>query len=249
MRLYRRRGARNAPDTPDVWSARRELSPEFATSAEDVIRRDDDSKLVRIAYVGVWDTVGALGIPKSVMGRIATLWNARYSFHDTSLSGLVEQARHAVALDEKRVLFEPGLWNNLDATDGQKGLNPTGPDARRYYEQKWFVGSHGIVGGSVGPSDISNPSLRWIWEPAADLGLSLDPQATLLGADGDMSVPAPELYSVSWLYRWVPWLLQWRRGPDMPSDLHETARARADAVADYRPMTLKKVLPALFPND
>ena len=62
FRLYRSRGAFNVTDTPRVWAQRRKLSPDFATSAADVIRRSDHSYLVRIAYLGVWDTVGALGI-------------------------------------------------------------------------------------------------------------------------------------------------------------------------------------------
>lgn len=62
-----------------------------------------------IKFLGVWDTVGALGIPVDFL-------NARnrqaYEFHDTDLSGSVEHAYHALAIDEHRKPFEPTLWTN-----------------------------------------------------------------------------------------------------------------------------------------
>jgi len=246
FRLYRSRGLCNAPDSSRIWAQRRQLSPNYATSATDVIRRDDHSYLVRIAYVGVWDTVGALGIPKSILGRVASLWNARYAFHDTSLSGLVEQARHAVALDEKRVLFEPSLWDNLDQGLSGPGLNQGGRGAALYYQQKWFVGSHAVVGGSSGPEELTVEPLNWVWHGASEIGLIERPAHGLRDISANMAVDAPQLYDVSWLYRLAPWLLQWRRGPSQSGDLHDSARLRTLLIKDYRPKTLKHVLAGLF---
>jgi len=246
FRLYRRRGARNAPDTPRVWAQRRKLSPDYATSPTDVIRRSDHSYLVRIAYVGVWDTVGALGIPKSLLGRLASLWNARYAFHDTSLSGLVEHARHAVALDERPVLFEPSLWDNLDQGPKGPGLNLGNHGATRYYQQKWFVGSHAVVGGSSGPIELAVEPLYWVWNGASEHGLAETPANGSARVQANMAVAAPDLYAVSQLYRFVPWLLQWRRGPVQSHELHDSARLRALLVAHYRPITLKLFLAGLF---
>jgi hypothetical protein len=39
---------------------------------------------LRIRYLGVWDTVGALGIPRLL--PISLGMNAQYEFHDTALS-------------------------------------------------------------------------------------------------------------------------------------------------------------------
>ena len=203
FRLYRRKGSRNSPDAPHILKARRALSPFFATSQADVIFRGDDSFLVRITYLGVWDTVGALGIPRSLLGRLATLWNARYAFHDTSLSRLVEKARHAVALDEKRSFFEPTLWNNLEPNGADPGLNRGDQSATRFYQQMWFPGNHGIVGGSTPPEGLAAASLGWIWAGARDAGLRLAPGRQIPTVLVDAVGPAPALYEVNNLYRFV----------------------------------------------
>ena len=68
------------------------------------------SRLVRIRFIGVFDTVGSLGIPGGV-GRLVN--RRRYEFHDTRLSGLVDLACHAVAIDEHRKQFAPTLWTSV----------------------------------------------------------------------------------------------------------------------------------------
>lgn len=246
FRLYRRRGAHYAPDTPHVWAARRQLSPHFATSPVDVMRRGDDSYLVRIAYLGIWDTVGALGIPESVFGRAVRLWNARYRFHDTVLSRLVEQARHVVALDERRVMYAPSLWSNLEPSTGDPGLNDGDRSDERPYQQKWFAGAHGLVGGSAGPAPLSSASLEWIVAGAAEAGLQLDPEKEPLLAHVSATVPSQPLERVRRLYLLAPWLIRWREGPERPHQLHESARLRAALVPGYRPLSLRRVLPGLF---
>lgn len=246
FRLYRSRGAHNSPDKPKVWAARRRLSPDYATSARDVIQRGDHSYLVRITYLGIWDTVGALGIPSSLAGPIAKLWNRRYAFHDTSLSHLVEQARHAVALDEKRVFFEPSLWGNLTSRLREPGLNHSDTSDTRPYQQVWFAGNHSIIGGSTAPKELAAASLSWIWEGAQQAGLSLRPGHVVPDVAVDTSAPAPAMYEVSLIYRLTPWLVRWRHGPRVLHALHPTARLRAALVAGYRPRPLAKVLPGLF---
>jgi uncharacterized protein (DUF2235 family) len=244
--LYRLRGAENAPDAPAVWEARRAMSPDFATSHTDVIRRDDRSALVRITYLGVWDTVGALGIPASLLGPLAHLWNARYAFHDTSLSRLVEAARHAVALDERRVLFEPGLWGNLDDSHDGPGLNQGDRSTKRRYQQIWFAGNHGIVGGSTGPEGLAAASLAWIFAGARSAGLALKPGRAIPAVHVDAVGSAPELYAKRRLYRFIPWLLRWRRGPQALHELHSSARLRVTLDPGYRPGSLRDLIPGLF---
>jgi uncharacterized protein (DUF2235 family) len=246
FRLYRQRGAGAGPDTPYVWQLRRQLSPDFATSQEDVVRRGDHSYLVRITYLGVWDTVGALGIPESVFGHVARLWNSRYAFHDTSLSRLVEGARHAVALDERRAPYRPTLWDNLDDGAEGPGLNRADQSEMRPYQQMWFAGSHGIVGGSVPPDGLAAAPLAWVWQGARASGLVLRPDRKIPTVLVDTVGPAPALYKVNKLYRLVPWLLRWRKGPTTAGDLHPTARLRAALTEGYRPLSLRQSLPGLF---
>ena len=62
------------------------------------------SRMIQVRFLGVWDTVGALGIPISAL---QWLNSAVYSFHDTELSSIVRTAVQAVAVDEHRVDY-PG---------------------------------------------------------------------------------------------------------------------------------------------
>lgn len=113
-----------------------------------------------IAFVGAWDTVGALGIPFSVLG----LLDRTDEFYDTKLGANVRIARHALAIDETRIDFEPTLWQprpNLDL------------------EQTWFAGSHSDVGGSYEPDAqgrlASDYPLGWMMDEAEKAGLGLEP--------------------------------------------------------------------------
>jgi uncharacterized protein (DUF2235 family) len=58
---------------------------------------------IKIKFIGVWDTVGALGIPISALSGL----NEAYAFHDERLSRLIENAFHAVAIDEQRKEYAP----------------------------------------------------------------------------------------------------------------------------------------------
>lgn len=246
FRIYRARGSDNTPDAHHIWEERRALSPDYATSAEDVIRRNDDSYLVRITYVGVFDTVGALGIPTSILGPIAKLWNGRYAFHDTALSSLVEQARHAVALDEKRALFAPSLWSNLRKTEDDPGLNRGDESPTRPYQQIWFAGNHGVVGGSSPYQGLAAAPLKWIWEGAAALGLQVKSDHLVPNVPVDVTQDAPDVYKMSILYKALPWLNKWRSGPEFTPDLDASVHQRSGALVHYRPRTIARVLPELF---
>ncbi|MEM9795754.1 MAG: DUF2235 domain-containing protein [Pseudomonadota bacterium] len=117
----------------------------------------------KVDYMGVWDTVGAMGIPGHVTG--APLVNRRHQFHDTNLSAMVRSARHAVALDERRRTFPPTLWKNIG------GLNKGRPD--RPYRQEWFPGNHGSVGGGGPEKGLSSAALDWVLDGAEIAGLAL----------------------------------------------------------------------------
>ena len=57
-----------------------------------------------------------------------------YEFHDTKLSSIVENAFHAVAIDEHRQDYDVCLWSPDSA-------------AQQQLEQRWFLGAHCDVGG------------------------------------------------------------------------------------------------------
>jgi len=182
----------------------------------------------RLAYVGVWDTVGARGIPPSVLGPVATLWNRQYRFHDMALSSLVRRARHAVGLDERRVLYRPALWENLVRFNGaaRGGVRP--------YQQVWFIGNHGIIGGGAGAGALSAFTLEWIMGGAPEL--TLKPGASILDAPGDATAYSRALAEKGRL------VSRWRKGPG--ADVHPSVRARTEARTDYRPGSLIKTAAA-----
>lgn len=120
---------------------------------------------LRIAYLGVWDTVGALGIPRHL--RLLGFLNRKFQFHDTKLSGFVDRARHAISTDERRRSFEPSLWTNLD------DLNASDP-AIQPYEQLFFPGTHAAVGGGGPVRGLSDAALEWIVNGARKSGLAFD---------------------------------------------------------------------------
>ncbi|MGY1603977.1 DUF2235 domain-containing protein [Geodermatophilus sp. SYSU D00815] len=138
-----------------------------ARTAEDVLVLAR-SRLVRIRFIGVFDTVGALGIPGGI-GRL--LNRRRYAFHDTRLSGLVDVACHAVAVDEHRKQFAPTLWTSVPIPIPQ---HPT------RVEQRWFVGEHANVGGGgTATPAVDNPlsvlAREWIADRAVAAGLVVEP--------------------------------------------------------------------------
>ena len=175
--LYKRRNASDAFQS-EVLKFRADHSPQICVSAaEDEWRAHNLSgyargarPLLKIRYLGVWDTVGALGIPRYIV--MANAFNRMHQFHDVSLSPVVEHARHAVAIDEHKVDFEPTLWENLDDLNRHRGSRPEAVDAP--YQQMWFPGVHGSVGGGGERRGLSDQALDWIWDGARFAGLELD---------------------------------------------------------------------------
>ena len=246
--LYKQSGEDNHPDADHIHAARRHLSPRFATSDTDLTRRGDGSHLVKIAYIGIWDTVGAMGIPEPVFGPLAKLWNRRHRFHDLELSSLVASARHAVAIDETREIYDVTVWNNLDRhvdTQGQEqiGLNQgqTGPD--RPFQQVWCVGDHGTVGGSGRTRPLAAITIEWIADGAQRAGLQLTPGAALTDVLPDATVDDPEQQDPGLMNKLAS---AWRRGPTQRADVHDSVELRLSALGRYRPPPLRAVFPQFF---
>jgi uncharacterized protein (DUF2235 family) len=112
---------------------------------------------VPIHFIGVWDTVDAVGLPT----RLADLLNEvvwRFKFKDRKLSPLVQRACHALALDDERQSFAPVLWDEREEPDGR-------------IEQVWFAGAHSNVGGGYPRQGMSLVALDWMMERAEEAGL------------------------------------------------------------------------------
>lgn len=107
--------------------------------------------------VGVWDTVGALGVP----GGVFNFLNRRFSFHNTEIGHAVRHAYQALAIDEHRESFAPAVWQQPPGWSGEM-------------EQAWFAGAHCNVGGGYPDHALSDIALAWMAERAVRCGLDLD---------------------------------------------------------------------------
>jgi glutathione S-transferase len=123
---------------------------------ETLLARDvPDNKLipdVPIRSVGVWDTVGSLGIPVYAGDMRFDL----FRFADTTLSAKVANGFHAMAIDEQRLDFPVTRW-----------------DARQGVTQVWFIGAHGDVGGGYSSNEglLSDITLGWMMQKLAGVGV------------------------------------------------------------------------------
>lgn len=222
MTLYRNREPGSHPDAPASLRFRAAFSPRFATSETDRMVRPNLAGIgavetLSVDYLGVWDTVGALGVPDHFAG-LAAITNGKYKFHDLRLSSMVKSARHAVAIDERRRTFPPTLWENLTELNIGEGDLP--------YRQEWFPGTHGGVGGGGPIRGLSNAALLWILGGAEEAGLEFSaamkdaaqravavdapldnhppksgPLAGLFKGKGVDRSPPPSIRAVSWMAR------------------------------------------------
>lgn len=155
--------------------------------------RADHSVGIDIHFIGVWDTVGSLGIP------VTASWfpyaRARYQFHDTELSKIVKYAYQALALDEHRADFTPAVWTRNPYTI-KPGETPTSKKIEQIdIEQRWFIGSHSDVGGGNDrdgagrkPDPLPELSLAWLQRKAIAAGLACN-ELLMPESDADTGVP------------------------------------------------------------
>lgn len=181
-----------------------------------------------VHFVGVWDTVGALGVPFSLMG----LLESDDEFYDTKMGSNVSVARHALAIDEQRVDFEPTVWTP------RPGVN---------LKQVWFAGVHGDVGGAYPPDKktgirTSDTPLAWMIDQAMKAGLRIEShiQESLTdGAQGKLHKSRKRVYRLkSPVHREL--MLEGK-----PTRIHPSVKARYMADDRYRPVRLKKLVDEL----
>ena len=140
--------------------------------------RQENSIEAKITFLGCWDTVGALGIPDGLAWLpLDKEINRQYQFHDTSLSPIIQNARHAVAIDEIKKIF--------DITPMVKSSrNPA-----QTLAQVWFPGEHGCVGGGTKKySGLSDGALQWAIDESKALGLEFDESKIQGGINPDSTI-------------------------------------------------------------
>lgn len=178
-----------------------------------------------IRMVGVWDTVGSLGIP-AIFGSVDA---KTYGFLDTGLHPEIKNAYHCLAVDEKRPQFPATLWTGS-------------PAPGQIVEQVWFSGCHGDVGGGTpqgGAVDagtkLSDITLGWMANRALALGLTMDPAAVAQFR----SLPAK--YALDAIHEsWTPAMgSQHLRPIDPNASVSNSVAVRVQYAQTYAPGNLK----------
>ncbi|MPZ19468.1 MAG: hypothetical protein GEV06_16350 [Luteitalea sp.] len=146
----------------------------------------------RIRFVGVWDTVDAVGLPFHLSDILNTVVY-RYKFPDYRLSPLVDRACHALALDDGRHSFNPLLWDETQEANGR-------------ITQVWFAGAHSNVGGGYPKQGLSLVALDWMMTEAERAGLRFnveEREAYSQHANADDKLYDPRA-GLGIFYRWKP---------------------------------------------
>ena len=133
---------------------------------------------VRIKFMGIWDTVSALGFPyhrvndsllEDLLERPLLVWLLlaidktldfgwlAHSFYNYTPNDTVDHVYHAIAVDDARKTFLPRVW---DETGGSGNVS-----------QVWFPGMHSDVGGSYNQTGLAYVTMAWMMERAEHHGL------------------------------------------------------------------------------
>ena len=144
---------------------RRNVTP--ADAAIDKVRRQELGAVMHpeympngeptIEFVGVWDTVAAIGAPVEELRDIFNFF-IPVKFADLLPGSHIKRACHALSIDDERRSFHPELWNEAKAKDNQ-------------IEQVWFAGAHSNVGGGYPKQGMSFVALDWMMAEAVQCGL------------------------------------------------------------------------------
>lgn len=219
LALYRNPDVR--PTTPEAVAFREQYGIEADTP---------------IRCVGVFDTVGSLGVPIGGKNR------KKYSFHDTELSGSVKFAFHALAIDERRGAFEPTLWSYA-------------PKPEQNIRQMWFAGAHSDVGGGYGEHELSDVPLKWMMDQMSAAGLKFDAPTLDARPIDATNFTAPVHDSLSLKYKLLRRIdrpiglathhdrdekkdVGTTNRPDPTQTVHESVLKRWDQDSSYRPPQL-----------
>ncbi len=194
--------------------------------------RDTYGDRVPITLIGCFDTVGSLGIPGvPAFKQVHEQLNKRYRFHDTTLNKGIQNALHAVAIDEIREAFDVTPMKKHPDADNQRVI------------QVWFPGEHGCVGGGTKEhSGLSDAALQWMLDSTRNLGLGLefDPSVIPTGINPNYECDFnndPGVFKLAGI--------KLREVSDVIEELHESTILRWQTRQDYRPQNLQRLLPRL----
>lgn len=145
-----------------------------------------------IPFIGVWDTVGAIGVPFDELRKFISLFYPVW-FADNTLGGEVKRACQALAIDDERRTFHPELWNEQNGSDTR-------------ILQVWFSGVHSNVGGGYPKQGMSLVTLDWMMAEARQAGLRfIDEDLEFVHEHQDVHDKLYDSRSgLAVYYRWAP---------------------------------------------
>lgn len=212
-----------------TWLMRKILGPPDRTATARFRERHCHGN-EKIWFMGVWDTVDAVGLPLHVSDLVNKLIY-QFKFPDLVPSGCLQNAYHALAIDDERQSFHPLLWDQSVPSESAQTI-----------EQVWFAGVHSNVGGGYPKQGMSLVALDWIMQKAEVSGLRF--VANDRGYYRDHANVDDKLYDprsgVGTFYRWMPRpIAQMCRGSGVQPKIHLSVLERiAHGTEDYRPGNL-----------
>lgn len=218
-----------------VFDAYRTTDPALRAAMKVDLRAQYAMTDVTIRMVGVWDTVGSLGVPGHLFGAFD---QAKYGFLDTTLSAKVQSAYHAISLDERRAPFQPTLWTNPDGSARANDAQVT---------QVWFPGVHCDVGGSYAQEQLSNITLRWMIDNAKACGMAFDEAAIAAEFPKGWFDPDGAAHDE---WKLVPWgLPEHRKAPDNAVLANTVALRKGYASAALNPTVQYQQMVVVRPGE
>lgn len=200
------RGGLPEPGRP---ARERAIVDTYLTRGAKALRPYDNPRRCTPHFVGVWDTVAALGL----LLRL-------HRFDDRCLSPGVANAAQALAIDEQRAAFKPTLWQQ------------PGPGSMQSIRQVWFAGVHSDVGGGYRDRRLADITLYWMFEQARRCGLHAATDAPV-ERSGDALGRRHESYRGCWRL-----LGRHRRCMSPDASVHASVRARMQSCPGYAPGNL-----------
>jgi uncharacterized protein (DUF2235 family) len=220
---------------------------------------------VRIEFIGVWDTVASVIVP-----RKDRLFPDLQMLRFTRTNPSVKCFRQAIAIDERRRMFRLNLW-----TDPQKFRSDPfrrTSEVPQDVQQVWFAGVHADIGGGYAETEsgLSKFPLAWMVEEAHACGLHVNRAMVNHLVNGKPRAGSRHTYTppdaaglmhqsmtLGWMpLEWLPKQVKWREwtarvslfGWYLPGSeprvisasalVHRSVQQRMNAVADYRPINL-----------
>ncbi|KAJ6604610.1 hypothetical protein DFH09DRAFT_1123260 [Mycena vulgaris] len=158
--IYQKLGKSKEED--EIKSLKEELAPWTHPESPGKRRADSDDDSFSVKFLGVYETVGSLGLPEELTHRSPRIRNI-FGFNDRILGEHVQYAYQALALNEPRADFDCCKFEQ----------SPGGLRKGQVLRQCWFTGCHADVGGGYKAHDLADLTLFWMAANVED-HLSLD---------------------------------------------------------------------------